>query len=215
MAPTSLAAAGPWHHAASSLFDEKWTIADDNEAILKAITDGVPGAAITTFAGTLTDPQLWSLVVYIRAQAATIKGRPTYVPDAHGQVVKSEKQTFRIETITKDLETPWGIAFLPDGRMLVTERPGRLRIIDKSGKLLPAPVTGTPKVWEKQDGGLLDVEVHPNYARNGWIYLSYSEILPGYVAPAGDGATPLRGCGAPAQAGAAGPGAAACPIHRR
>jgi aldose sugar dehydrogenase len=49
--------------------------------------------------------------------------------------------------------------------------------------MLPEPVKGTPKVWEKQDGGLLDVEVHPQYARNGWIYLSYSETLPGYVAP--------------------------------
>ena len=51
------------------------------------------------------------------------------------------------------------------------------------GKLLPEPVKGTPKVWEKQDGGLLDVEVHPQYAKNGWIYLSFSETLPGYVAP--------------------------------
>ena len=76
------------------------------------------------------------------------------------------------------------MAFLPDGRLLVTERPGRLRILDK-GKLLP-PVTGTPTVWVRQDGGLFDVEVHPDYAQNGWIYLSFSETLPGYKAPEPD-----------------------------
>jgi glucose/arabinose dehydrogenase len=116
------------------------------------------------------------------AQAPTAKPAPTPPPDPDGQVIKSEKQTFKIEVIARNIETPWALAFLPDGRLLVTERPGRLRIIDK-GKLLPEAVKGTPKVWEKQDGGLFDVEVHPQYAKNGWIYLSYSEILPGYVAP--------------------------------
>jgi glucose/arabinose dehydrogenase len=100
--------------------------------------------------------------------------------DPDGQVITSEKQTFRMEVLARDLETPWAMAFLPDGRILITERPGRLRIV-ANGKLLPAPVKGTPKVWEKQDGGLLDVEAHPQYARNGWIYLSYSEALTGHV----------------------------------
>ena len=85
-------------------------------------------------------------------------------------MIKSEKQTFKIEIVARELETPWGLAFLPDGRLLITERPGRLRIVEK-GKLLPEPVTGTPTVWERQDGGLFDVEVHPQYAKNGWIYL--------------------------------------------
>jgi glucose/arabinose dehydrogenase len=111
---------------------------------------------------------------------ATAKPAPAADPD--GQVIKSEKQTFKIEVVAREIETPWALAFLPDGRLLITERPGRLRIVDK-GKLLPEAVKGTPKVWEKQDGGLFDVEVHPQYAKNGWIYLSYSEIVPGYVAP--------------------------------
>ena len=134
------------------------------------------------FKDALTEQQIWQLVAYIRTQAANLKGRPQYVPDPDGQVIKSEKQTFKIEVVARGLETPWGLAFLPDGRLLVTERPGRLRIIEK-GKLLPEPVKGTPKVWEKQDGGMLDVEVHPQYARNGWIYLAYSEMLPGYTPP--------------------------------
>lgn len=124
-------------------------------------------------------------IVMMFAAAAVAQGPPEQPPpDPDGRVIRSEKQDFKIEVLARGLETPWAIAFLPDGRLLVTERPGRLRVIDK-GKLLPEPVKGTPVVWEKQDGGLLDVEVHPDYARNGWIYLSYSEILPRSAAPAG------------------------------
>jgi glucose/arabinose dehydrogenase len=97
--------------------------------------------------------------------------------DPHGAIVKSERQTVRLEVVARGLETPWGLAFLPDGRLLITERPGRLRIVD-GGRLLP-PVTGVPAVWTVQDGGLFDVEIHPDYARTGWIYLSYAEPGPG------------------------------------
>ena len=134
------------------------------------------------FKGTLDDQQIWQLVAYIRTQAANLKDKPVFVPDPNNQIIKSEKQTFRIEVVAPGLETPWGLAFLPDGRLLVTERRGRLRIIEK-GKLLPEAVQGTPKVWERQDAGMLDVAVHPQYAKNGWIYLAYTEVVPGYVAP--------------------------------
>jgi glucose/arabinose dehydrogenase len=119
------------------------------------------------------------LTLILGAAFLFLGGQPQPVPaDPDGQIVKSEKQTFKMEVLARGLETPWALAFLPDGRLLVTERPGRLRIIEK-GTLRPDPVKGTPVVWEKQDGGLLDVEVHPDYARNGWIYLSYSETLAG------------------------------------
>lgn len=113
--------------------------------------------------------------LFLLALAGSFGGAQAPV-DPDRQVITSEKQTFRMEVLARDLETPWAIAFLPDGRVLITERPGRLRIVEK-GKLLPQPVKETPKVWEKQDGGLLDVEVHPQYAHNGWIYLSYSETV--------------------------------------
>ncbi|HEY7059004.1 MAG TPA: PQQ-dependent sugar dehydrogenase, partial [Vicinamibacterales bacterium] len=167
---------------APSLFDAEWLHGGDDETIAKNIHEGFPASGMIPFKDVLTDQQIWQLVGYIRTQAANLKGKPVYVPDPANQIIKSEKQTFKIEVVTKGLETPWGLAFLPDGRLLVTERPGRLRIIE-NGKLLPEGVKGLPKVWEKQDGGMFDVEVHPQYATNGWIYISYSEILPGWTPP--------------------------------
>jgi glucose/arabinose dehydrogenase len=102
--------------------------------------------------------------------------KPATVTNPDGHIVQSEVQTLRVEVVARGLETPWGLAFLPDGRLLVTERPGRLRIVDH-GKLSD-PVVGLPKVEQVQDGGLMDVEVHPKYAENGWIYLSYAEPGP-------------------------------------
>ena len=86
---------------------------------------------------------------------------------------ESSEHRFHLVRITGGLEHPWGLAFLPDGRMLVTERPGRLRIVD-DGKLMPEPVSGVPEVWDDGQGGLLDVALHPDFAENGLVYLSYS-----------------------------------------
>ena len=133
---------------------------------------------MVAFKDVLTEQQIWELVLLIRRQEADAREHPPTIVDPDGQVIRSEKQAFKIEVVARDLETPWGIAFLPDGRMLVTERPGRLRIVEK-GRLLAEPVAGTPKPWAVQDGGLLDVEVHPRYAENGWIYLSYAAPGPG------------------------------------
>lgn len=75
--------------------------------------------------------------------------------------------------ITDQLEHPWSLTFLPDGRMLVSERPGRLRIIE-NGQLLEQAVSGLPEISEKGQGGLLDIALHPQFADNGWVYLAYA-----------------------------------------
>ena len=98
---------------------------------------------------------------------------------ATAQVIDSELQRFRAITLTEKLEHPWSLAFLPDGRMLVTERPGRLRLVGADGKLDPQPVSGLPPIAAVGQGGLLDVALHPDYAKNGWLYLSYAGEGPG------------------------------------
>ena len=167
---------------APTLFSERLLASNDDDSLAAKIRDGVPNTAMVPFKSTLDEQQIWQLVAYIRTTAVNLKDKPVFVPDPNNQVIKSERQTFRIEVVAPGLETPWGLAFLPDGRLLVTERPGRLRIIEK-GKLVPDPVQGTPKVWERQDSGMLDVAIHPQYAKNGWIYLAYTEVVSGYVAP--------------------------------
>ena len=93
---------------------------------------------------------------------------------AAAAVFNSEKQRFRVVTLTSGLEHPWSLAFLPDGRLLVTERPGRLRRLSATGQLDPQPVRGLPAIAAINQGGLLDVALHPDYRRNGWLYLAYA-----------------------------------------
>jgi aldose sugar dehydrogenase len=80
----------------------------------------------------------------------------------------------RVDTVRSGLEHPWGIAFLPDGRILITERPGRLRILDRNGAL-SEPLAGVPTVFARGQGGLLDVAIDPRFADNRLVYLSYAE----------------------------------------
>ncbi len=83
----------------------------------------------------------------------------------------SEEHRFKVVTVASGLEHPWGLAFLPDGRMLVTERAGRLRIVDR-GRLYPTAVTGLPEIRASGQGGLMDVALHPRFSENKLIYLS-------------------------------------------
>ena len=86
---------------------------------------------------------------------------------------------YRIVTVTEGMVQPWSMAWLPNGDMLITEKPGRLRII-RDGQLLPEAIPGTPEVFYEGQGGLFDVLPHPDFNQNQWVYLSFSK-------PVGDG----------------------------
>jgi glucose/arabinose dehydrogenase len=128
-----------------------------------------------------------------------VEGRPveTESPNADDQTPAFAGQTrapyrstgvrFDVRVVAKGLEHPWSLAFLPDGAMLVTERPGRMRVIDHAGSLSP-PITGLPRVHAEGQGGLLDVVLDPQFADNQRIYWSYSEPRPG-----GNGTAVARG----------------------
>ncbi|MDH3280041.1 MAG: PQQ-dependent sugar dehydrogenase [Gammaproteobacteria bacterium] len=93
---------------------------------------------------------------------------------AYSEVIQTEKHRARVVNVSRGLEHPWGLAFLPDGRMLVTERAGRLRIVNPNGKLDPTPVSGLPRITASGQGGLLDVALHPKFTDNRSVYLSYA-----------------------------------------
>jgi glucose/arabinose dehydrogenase len=103
--------------------------------------------------------------VVVLATTPTLYGNTTLTSALHD---------YRVVTVVDGLIQPWSIAFLPGGDMLITERPGRLRIV-RQGKLLPQPVEGVPKVFHSSQGGLLEVMPHPDFAANRLLYLTYSK----------------------------------------
>ncbi|KAA2236724.1 PQQ-dependent sugar dehydrogenase [Salinarimonas soli] len=115
----------------------------------------LPSPALAAFAGTMA-----------LAASAAAQGELQRFKTQAGEVV--------VETVASGLDNPWGLAFLPDGRMLVTERPGRLRLVGADGRL-SAPLGGLPGVRAQGQGGLLDVAIDPRFAENRTIYLTFAE----------------------------------------
>ena len=95
------------------------------------------------------------------------------VLSVHSEVIKTLNQDIKVSVLVSGLEHPWGIAFLPGGDILVTERPGRLRII-REGQLDPKPIAGLPVISARGQGGLLDIALHPKYDENKLVYFSFS-----------------------------------------
>lgn len=138
-------------------------------AALLAACGGTEGQAQPSTAGAGAGPAMETRPPNAPNQTPAFPGQ-TRAPAAKANVA------FEVQTAVEGLEKPWAIAFLPDRRMLVTEKPGRLRIVSADGKLAPAPVAGLPEVDPRDQGGLLALAVDPNFAANGLIYWTYSEL---------------------------------------
>ena len=93
-------------------------------------------------------------------------------------VMRSAQYDYRVETVADGLQHPWAVAFLPGGDLLITERPGRLRVV-RNGQLLATPIAGMPTVHAEGQGGLMDVVPHPDFATNRLVYISYSKPMGG------------------------------------
>ncbi len=128
-----------------------------------------------------------AVVVQVGAQQGGVDPAPPNAPGQKpafaGQNRATENKSnvaFDVVTVAEKLENPWALTFLPDGKMLVTERPGRLRVVASDGKISD-PVAGLPAVDARGQGGLLDVALDPGFAKNGLIYWSYAEPRDGGV----------------------------------
>jgi glucose/arabinose dehydrogenase len=160
-----------------SLVDGEWKYGSGDADIFRSIAKGNLQMGMTPWEGILTPEQIRSLVILLREKEAKVRDSgiefPVPSPD---KVTKTELHSYRIETVVdKGLGHPWAIAFLPDGRKLVTERAGKLRIISADDKLDPKPIEGLPTSIEHGQGGLMEVALHPDYERNGWVYLGLSD----------------------------------------
>lgn len=152
--------------AAKSWMDEKGT-----GSAFNTIKNGIAAMGMPSFQKTFTTEEMEALAAYVK------KGIPedrTNLKSAatQNEIVASESQKFVVDTVVTGLNVPWGMAFLPNGDMLITERSGSLYRF--SGGRLSAPIEGLPPVISKGQGGLLDICLHPQYEKNGWIYISYS-----------------------------------------
>lgn len=161
-----------------SLVDGIWNHGSNDDDLARAIDQGFPNLGMPAMGTVLKPDQIRALVVYLREKEKDKASAKISIPKPQfGVAVPSQYQTYKVERVVEGLNNPWALAFLPDGRKLVTEKSGTLRMIDAAGKLLADPVSGTPTVTDQGQGGLLAVAVHPDYAKNGWIYLAFSDPL--------------------------------------
>ncbi|WP_117590874.1 PQQ-dependent sugar dehydrogenase [Flavobacterium subsaxonicum] len=151
--------------------DRQWKHGNSLKDLMKAIKNGYANEGMPAFAKTFTDAEIKELSEYI---LKGIKNVEAYNFDAVpvSSTFTSEKLTVKLDTIATGLDVPWGMAFLPDGTMFVTERGGKLYRVKNKKK---QEITGVPEVLAEGQGGLLDVIVHPDFANNSYIYLSYSK----------------------------------------
>lgn len=98
-------------------------------------------------------------------------------PGEPGDIIETEEHNIYVENVVEGLGVPWGVAFLPNGSVLITERDGTVRIVE-NGVLREEPISGAPEVVAQNQGGMLDIVLHPDYEENGWIYLSFSKAGP-------------------------------------
>ena len=158
--------------------------------LARIIRNGIASQGMPAFGETLAPEEITALAGFLPAREGEPEPEPEEVQaaaeaeprefDAVPGVVETLDYAIRVELFAGGLETVWAIAFTDADTALVSERPGRLRVV-RNGVLQPQPVTGTPEVhvsshiWNQ--GGLLDIALDPDYAGNGWIYLSYSHRL--------------------------------------
>lgn len=159
---------------APSMLDDVWVHGGDDESLAKAIRNGFPEKGMPAWSAALPEEDVRAMVIYIREQREKFKkGQLTIPKPAESVTVKSQLHDYQLKTWVEGLNDPWSMTFLPDRRALVTEKRGRLYVIE-NGKL-SEPISGLPAVDTASQAGLYDVVPHPDFARNGWIYLSFSD----------------------------------------
>ncbi|MBC8109955.1 MAG: PQQ-dependent sugar dehydrogenase [Verrucomicrobia bacterium] len=151
--------------------DRKWKNGNEKSQLVASISNGYADLGMPAWKGVLNDKEIQEMADLVldcikNVDKYKFETKPT------SNVFKSEGMTVTLDTVASSLDSPWGMAFLPNNEMLVSDRIGVLYHVDKNKKM--TKVTGTPEVLAEGQGGLLDVALHPQFAKNNLIYLSYS-----------------------------------------
>ncbi|MCU4156074.1 PQQ-dependent sugar dehydrogenase [Carboxylicivirga sp. A043] len=155
----------------SPFTNRQWLFGNSKDEIINSIKLGRISFGMPSFEKGLTDNEIEQLAEYILALAQQKQTEKTSSSKRTG-IHESEVQNFRVDTIVSGLDVPWGLEFLPDSSLLISERSGTLLLYTSDEELIL--VANSPEVFEKGQGGLLDLELHPQYEQNGWIYIAYS-----------------------------------------
>lgn len=157
----------------------RWKYGSSKTAIYTSIANGRGQGAMPAFGNSFTEQQLKDVTAYLAdgfENLARYESKNDQKPDTK-DIFETKDFKFHLEPVISNLEIPWGMAFLPNADMLITEKAGRMILLKKDGT--PIPIKNVPTVNDAGQGGLLDIELHPNFSENGWIYLSYSKPKPG------------------------------------
>jgi aldose sugar dehydrogenase len=158
-----------------SLLGSNWRHGGDDESLVRTILRGYPRNGMPGFAKAMNTAEAHALVAFVRECAThAVDPQPDKDRPLPAEVQQSELHRFRFEIVAEGLDVPWSLTFLPDGRMLVTERVGRLRVVEH-GQLSPEPIANVPDVVVRDEAGLMSVVASPDFARDPWIYLSFSD----------------------------------------
>ena len=154
--------------------DRKWKYGNTKEDLFKGIKHGYPDGGMPAFEAAFTNDEMYALSDYILTGIENLKRYEFNKATAQENLFISAEQNIKLDTIAKGLGSPWGMVFLPNGDILVTEKSGKLSRIAKDKSI--QSITGVPELTSEGQGGLMDVVLHPKFKSNNIIYLSYSAI---------------------------------------
>ena len=159
--------------------DRTWLYGNSQEAVFSSIKYGNDEDGMPAYDTTFTDEEIYELTDFILNDAVRIaQNKPENA--TLSDLIQSEDLAFRLDTLVRGLDIPWGLELLPNGDVLITERSGKLLLwTANKGKGQTVDdlqeISGLPAIKAKGQGGLLDIKLHPNYAENAWLYLSFSK----------------------------------------
>lgn len=155
--------------------DRQWKHGQSHADLVRAVKEGYADEGMPAFAATFTDAEMEELAVYMRQgidhfnqYAAAANTTPS------GNLFTTGAVSVKLDTVVRGMKSVWGMAFLPDGRMLVTDKSGHLYAVANNKKL--TEINGLPPILDEGQGGLMDVIIHPDFRKNKLVYLSYSAV---------------------------------------
>lgn len=154
--------------------DRRWRHGNERDSLIASISNGYTEAGMPSWGGVLADSQISEMAEYILTGIEHVEQYGFEEIALTSDTFTTEELTFSLDTVAAGFNIPWGMAILPTGEMLVTEKKGTLYLVSPSGE--KTVVEGSPAVRYDTQGGLLDVVLHPDFETNQWVYLSFSDF---------------------------------------